>query len=216
MEQKSGTSGTMRVLLLTYLCTSMLSPLYGQKADTVINTGLYKSYFSYSIKAPLYVTYTLYRGGGDCDRDKEGFKFLQGGILQSASLNDYDEPIYDQGHLANAEDFAADCKKEEITFRFYNCFPQTAKLNRGIWRSWESTIRKQSHAKRLFVIAGGIYGKKFIGAKVAVPEYCYKIVLDSRTKKILYCVIFKNDNSNSYKHISLASLKKRLRYPLMP
>ena len=200
-------------LLLLHFSTSII--LYGQKVDTVINTGVYKSYFSYGIKAPLYVTYRLFKGGGPCDRKKQGFHFRQDGIQFTSKSSDYIRSKFEKGHLANAEDFAFDCLKQEITFRFYNCFPQTLKLNRGTWKNWETLIRKESQKRSLFIIAGGIYSKRFIGSQVGVPDYCYKIVLDSKTKKILHCIIFKNDNSNIYSNISLLQLKRKLKYPLV-
>ncbi|HKC36885.1 MAG TPA: hypothetical protein VKB95_12515, partial [Chitinophagaceae bacterium] len=47
--------------LISFFFVSFLS---AQQVDTVIKTGIYKSYFCYSLKEPLYVTYTLYKGGG--------------------------------------------------------------------------------------------------------------------------------------------------------
>jgi endonuclease G len=208
--------GIMRIIFLLLIQFFTLATLYGQKVDTVINTGVYKSYFSYGIKAPLYVTYSLFRGGGACDRRKQKFHFKKDGVESTSNLKDYIHSNYEKGHLANAEDFAFDCLKQEITFRFYNCFPQTSKLNKGTWKHWEILIRKESQKRKLFIIAGGIYSKNFIGLKVGVPDYCYKIVLDSKTKEILHCIIFKNDNSNLYSNISLQDLKRRLKYPLMP
>ena len=35
---------------------------------------IYTSYFSYSLKAPLYVSYDLYNGGGDYSRKNLRFK----------------------------------------------------------------------------------------------------------------------------------------------
>ena len=34
-------------------------------ADTVIKTGIYTSYYSYTLKEPLYVTYSLTKGGSE-------------------------------------------------------------------------------------------------------------------------------------------------------
>ena len=199
--------------ILLFVCYLQLQ---AQRVDTIINTGIYKSYFSYSIREPLYVTYTLYKGGGNCDRNKEAFRFKSCGI-KTATDADYSRSGYDKGHMANAEDFAFDCAKDELTFCYYNCIPQTAKLNRGIWKSWEEKIRKLSQSKSLFIIAGAIYGNKTIGPnKIGVPDYCYKIVLDSKNEDILYCLLFKNDDSNTARDISLAELKKTLSYPLVP
>lgn len=186
------------------------------KKDTIINMGIYKSYYSYALKEPLYVTYHLSKGGGDCDRDAEHFSFKKCGI-NTATDEDYEGKGYDKGHLANAEDFAFDCAKVEQTFCYYNCLPQTVKLNRGIWKSWETKIRKLSQTQPLFIVAGGIYGKKTIGDNhIAVPKYCYKIVLNAQTKEILYCLLFPNNNSKKVTQLTLAQLKKKLGYELMP
>lgn len=187
-----------------------------QLVDTIIKTGIYKSYFCYSLKEPLYVTYTLYKGGGGCDRDEQSFSFKKCGV-ETATDDDYSNSGLDKGHLANAEDFAFDCDKEEKTFCYYNCVPQTIKLNRGIWKTWEEKVRVLSQSKKLFVIAGCIYGNKTMGPhNIGIPDYCYKIVLENKTKKILFCVLFPNDNSKQAKKISLTKLKKKLRYPLVP
>jgi len=176
------------------------------KTDTIINVGIYKSYFNYTVKEPLYVTYTLYKGGGDCNRD--GFNFKKCGI-NSATDEDYAGNSYDKGHLANAEDFANNCEDDKKTFCYYNCVPQTIKLNRGIWKNWETKIRLLSQNKTLFIVAGNIFkSKKTMGENnIGIPDQCYKIVIDSKTKKILYCLLFPNDNSGTVTNITLAKLK---------
>ena len=45
------------------------------QTDTIIKNNIYKSYFCYALKEPLYVTYHLYKGGGDCDRNEQHFSF---------------------------------------------------------------------------------------------------------------------------------------------
>jgi len=167
------------------------------KPDTLINNGFYKSYFSYKFKEPLYVSYILYKGGGDCSRD--GFYFKNDTkIVFMARDNDYEKSGYDRGHLVNSEDYAYDCKKDEATFRYYNCLPQTPNLNRGVWKKWEFGIRVESQTDSLFIVCGGIFlSGKVIGDKVAVPDYCFKIVQSLRTKKILWVLLFTNKEKDS-------------------
>lgn len=221
MKMKFVSSGDrcFRLILINLLYAfGVLASLHvkAQHTDTVINNGIYKSYFSYSIRDPLYVTYTLFKGGGNCDRNAQGFHFKSCGVA-TATDDDYSNQGYDKGHLANAKDFAFDCNKEEATFCYYNCLPQTRRLNRGIWRTWETKVRALSQTTKLFVIAGGIYSNKTIGAnRVGVPDQCYKIVLNSQTKKILYCLLFPNDDSRRVEPISLEKLKAKLHYPLVP
>ncbi len=183
------------------------------KIDTIIDLGMYKSYFNYTLKEPLYVSYNLYKGGGVCSRAK--FIFKKCGV-NTASDEDYAGNSFDKGHLANAEDFANNCVNDEKTFCYYNCLPQTIKLNRGIWKKWETTLRDQSQSQALIIVAGGIFKNKTIGSNnIGVPDQCYKIVMDAKTKKTLYCLLFPNDDSGTVTKTTLPKLKKMLGYKLI-
>lgn len=198
-------------LLILFSCAIALA----QQVDRIIQTTAYKSYYSYKVKNPLYVTYLLKNGGGDCDRSKFSFRKCD---ENTASDDDYSGTGYDKGHLANAEDFAYNCALDKETFCYYNCYPQTIKLNRGIWKQWETKLRQLSQSKPIFIIAGGIYTNKLLkeGHDVVIPDYCYKIVVDPPTKEIIYCLLFPNDNSGSVQTLTLAELKAKLAYPLVP
>ena len=185
--------------------------VFAQKVDTIVNKEAYLSYYSYTVKNPLYVVYHLYQGGGDCSR--KGMNFIADS--GTATNADYKRQGFDKGHLANAEDFAYDCDKELSTFSYYNCFPQTPRLNRGIWKVWETKIRHESHYNHLKIICGGIFSDStFIGNRVGVPNYCWKIVMNEDTDELLHCMIYPNDNSNTYEDISLDELQNRLGYTL--
>jgi len=207
-----------RLVLSTFLL--LVTPIISQsqiKVDSVIDKGIYKSYFSFSLKNPLYVTYYLSKGGGPCKREEKHFSFVADGCKRCAKTSDYTNSHYEKGHLANAEDFAFSCPKEELTFRYYNCVPQTFELNHGAWLQWEASIRELSQSKRLFIIAGSIFGTKSIGhSKVRVPTFCYKIVIDPKTRKTLKCLLFPNNTSGSVREIPLNELRKKLGYPLLP
>ena len=201
------------LLLLTFTLSALISK--AQQVDTLIHMAAYKSYYSYQVKNPLYVTYTLSKGGGDCNRAK--FSFKKCGI-KTADDDDYSGTGYDKGHLANAEDFAYNCSLDKETFCYYNCVPQTTKLNRGIWKTWETKVRKLSQSKPVFVIAGAIYTDQLLkdGHTVVIPDYCYKIIVDPPTGNILYCLLFPNDESGRVEALSLSALKAKLPYPLVP
>jgi endonuclease G len=210
---------------MTKTCFSLLLSIWSisyacvaQQVEKVINMGIYKSYYSFSIKNPLYVTYKLYKGGGDCDRQEEGFNFRLCDEKKTAKNSDYTHSGYERGHLANAEDFASDCTLEKKTFCYFNCVPQTWELNHGEWLDYERKIREMSQTRRLFIVAGSVFKKKPIkpGSKVLVPEACYKIVIDEETGKQLLCMIFPNDKSKNGWEIPLSKLKAMLSYPLVP
>jgi endonuclease G len=196
------------VFLLIISCFATLT--HAQRIDTVVKKDVYTSYFSYRLKAPLYVVYYLYKGGGDCSRERMNFKKE----FKTASASDYSKSGYDKGHLVNAEDFAFDCEKEKCTFSFYNCIPQHPKLNRGSWKSWETTIRKESQKDILKIYAGAIYGKQTIGKGVAVPDYVWKIVYNTRTKLITHALLFKNDATESVQRITTSQLKQLMNYDI--
>lgn len=201
----------MRFALSIILTLSMLFT-YSQDVDTIINRGVYKSYYSIHYKEPLYVGYTLWHGGGGCDRSH--FYFKNDTKVVTATLGDYAGSGYDQGHLANANDFANDCVKDELTFRFYNCLPQTPNLNRGVWKHWETDLRKESQTDSLYIYCGGIFSEssKKIGNGVYVPDKCWKIVISLKQHKVLHVLLFTNTTTAEVKEIQLEELRKIVGY----
>jgi len=178
-------------------------------SQIVVDKGIYKANFSNTLHESRYVSYYLYRGGGDCDR--KGFYFKNDDArLQCATDSDYKGKNYDKGHLANAEDFAFDCTNDELTFRYYNCLPQTHGLNRGIWKTKETQIRKWSQKEKLYIVCGGYFGNIKTG-RIAVPSYCWKVVQSVQTKKILFCGWFSNTTKATLEEINVPELEKRLK-----
>ena len=188
------------LMALCLLCTNMA-------AQSIVRTPIYTVNFSNALHEPLWISYKLYRGGGDCSR--AGFRFYNDiDSLQTATDKDYARSGYDKGHLANAEDFAYDCTKDELTFRYYNCLPQTPNLNRGVWKVNEEQVREWSQSDSLLVVCGGSFGKKKIG-RVAVPDYCWKVVQSLSNKKVLFCGWFTNTSTATVEEVSVAELLKR-------
>jgi len=201
----------MKKLLMYTLFILFYISGYSQNVDKVIQTPIYTSYFSYTTHTPLYVIYKLYHGGGKVSRS--GMEFTTNNFVQSSTKEDYENSGYDIGHMCNAEDFAFDKNKEIITFRFYNALPQTPKLNRGTWKSLELKIRKLSQNDSILVICGGFNFNRTTknGSTCKVPDYCYKIYKDLKTKQV-YCYLFPNDNSDTFKTINEEDLLKQINY----
>jgi DNA/RNA endonuclease G (NUC1) len=156
------------------------------------------------------VVYYLTNGGGDYSRAK--LKFIEG--IKTAKNSDYAKSGYDRGHLVNAEDFAYDYRKEALTFSYYNCFPQTKRLNRGSWKVWENTIRGESKRWPLKIYTGGIYGNNRIRGRIGIPDYCWKVVFNQKTGMILHALIFSNDNIGTVRRTTISELKLLLKYPV--
>lgn len=184
--------------------------LISQQVEVVVDKGIYKSHFSKTLKVPLFVEYELYQGGGPASR--RGMRFEEG--YGTAKNKDYAKSGFDKGHLVPAEDFAYDSYKESLTFSFYNCFPQHPKLNRGAWKVWEATIRTESQRWPLKIYTGGIYGNNKLKDKIAIPNYCWKVVLNQKTGRLMHVLLFKNDETQSVQRVTIAQLKQQLNYPV--
>jgi endonuclease G, mitochondrial len=180
--------------------------------DTLIKTAIYKSLYSKDYNMPRMVSYKLYKAGGECSRADEGMTFHIDNVKLNISGKDYAKSGYDIGHMANAEDFSYNCTIEELTFRFYNAVPQSPKSNRGIWKHYETETRKLSQTDSVFVMCGPIIDKdtKKLGTtRLFIPTHTWKVVYSLTSKKLIYCLIFDNDNVTAkVNQITLDELQK--------
>ena len=195
-----------RLILIFVFFPGLWNCVFGQ---LIVDKGIYKANFSNTYHESNFVSYYLYKGGGNCSRASLHF-INDDDRLQCATDADYSGSHYDKGHLANAEDFAFDCEKDELTFRYYNCLPQTPNLNRGVWKRKETEIRKWSQTEKLYIICGGYFGNKKIG-NIYVPSYCWKVVQSVTSKKVLFCGWFSNTAKATLEEISPPELEKKLK-----
>lgn len=195
-----------RLLYLLMLLAQIL-PIFRATAqtniDTVINAKIYESYYSRKLKNPVFVKYYIYKGGGDCSREGMSFKSTS----FTATNTDYDKR-YDKGHLVNAEDFAFSCEKERATFWYYNCTPQTPNLNRGVWKHDETMVRELSQKAKMLVLCGSYFSNNYIGKKVYIPKYCWKVVQNTVTGEIVLCAWYTNTSSAQRNDVTIAELQK--------
>ncbi len=206
----------------------------GVPCDTVIDMGIYKSYFDTFYREPLVVTYKLALGSKKRDslnRKDLHLNFTGVGRKRTwlgehmARAIDYrnNKDHYQRGHMANADDFSYNRDREKMTFKYYNCVPQTGALNQGAYREWEDSIRSESETDSLLIICGNIFGIIRMGPDgIAIPDTCFKVVQSLRTGSILHVLIFKNETAilgdkwpkcdqGTY---ALAGLEKRIGYSL--
>ncbi len=111
------------------------------------------------------------------------------------SSSDYDERIYDQGHIAPDADFKDQVIEQVNSYVYTNMSPQEDCFNRGIWLSLEHLTR--AWAKKygeIYVTSGAIFDRNDDNrrdadsnamrmesrngkSRVAVPSHYYKIML---------------------------------------
>jgi len=114
---------------------------------------------------------------------------------ETAILSDYDEPIYDRGHLANDADLKDNLIEQVNTYMLSNMSPQHCRFNRGVWLSLEHLGRIWAEEYgTIFLTSGAIFdfimrdrrdrddkagrmGSRNNIARVAVPSDYYKIFL---------------------------------------
>lgn len=113
----------------------------------------------------------------------------------AAFCADYDEPIFDRGHLVPNADMTRDESAMINTYMFSNMTPQYGNFNRIIWSRLEGFVRDWAKVKgEIYVITGAVFDKNNDGHRdkdnqallvkstnrVAIPTHFYKIILHER------------------------------------
>ena len=111
--------------------------------------------------------------------------------------DDYDEPIYQQGHLANSESIDGSDASMSETFFMSNMVPQLPTHNTGIWKGLENRERKWANKRGVvYVFTGPVYRGQIatIGKnQVPVPSHLWKVVYDPTNEEaIAYLIDHKN------------------------
>lgn len=162
------------IIIVSMLACSMI--MQAQKSlvyDTIIERGIYTSYYNQLHNTASFVRYRLYKGGGSVKRKGLNFRqSVQGRIFK------YSRSGYDKGHLAPAADFAHSRAEMAVTFDYVNCLPQRPSLNRGEWKRDETKVRKWSQRDSLLIECGGL---DFDTLKNQVPAIFYKRVISLST-----------------------------------
>jgi endonuclease G len=113
----------------------------------------------------------------------------------TALTSDYNEPIFDQGHLSPNGDMTSGLNAVINSFVLSNMAPQFCHFNRGVWQILEALTRHWAveHGE-IYVISGSIFDQNGDGARdadtdakrmksrnkktrVAIPTHFYKILV---------------------------------------
>ena len=199
-------------LLLLVTLTFCLSVYSQNKPNAIIKNDAYTAHIDTVRNMPVYVTYKLYKGGGNCERSN---KWINDSKYKMISEDSYAGSGYEKGHLANAEDFAYNCHLDSLTFNMYNRLPQTKALNRGIWKKQETLIRKISQKDSLLIISGGYWESSPTLVKdMTIPSRCWKVVYSLTAKQVLSCSIFTNTENPSEIPMTVDNLEIYLGYSI--
>ena len=183
----------MRFIFIVLLLLPLL--LNAQLRDSVfIKNNTFSVVYSEKLQQPKWVEYNVLCYDGKFSR--KGMDFYPEKNLITSTNEDYENNIYDKGHLAPAADFNCDKDKLKQTFSYINCVLQHEKLNRGVWRLLESYERELSQKYKVRVEIRMNYSKN---SKVLITG---ATVPDSFTKTIIYNnkhekYFFKNEEPKS-------------------
>jgi endonuclease G len=183
----------MRYLLFTLVFLPLFS--LAQVRDSVyIKTSIFDVVYSEKLQQPKWIEYSVICSEGTISRKGLDFYPVKGVITSTSE--DYENNIYDKGHLAPAADF--NCNKDYLkqSFSYLNCALQHEKLNRGVWRLLEVHERELAKKYSVTVEIRANYSPKSLVLKTGAT------VPDSFTKTIMYNnkherYFFKNEEPKS-------------------
>ena len=120
----------MRFILFTLIFLPLFS--LAQVRDSVfVKTPIFNVVYSEKLQQPKWIEYSVKCSDGTLSRKGLDF-YTEKGIVTSNHY-DYENNIYDKGHLAPAADFNCDKDYLKQSFSYLNCVLQHEKLNRGVW-----------------------------------------------------------------------------------
>jgi len=128
----------MKKLLFFLLLLPTL--VFSQRADVLVKTDIFTVHYSEVYQQPLNIEYTVQCPNGTASR--KGMDFYTNDSIITSDNADYENNIYDKGHLAPAADFTCNTQMLYKTFSYLNCALQDQYLNRGTWRLLEAYERQ--------------------------------------------------------------------------
>ncbi len=149
----------------------------------VISRGAFIIGWSPSLKHPVWVAYHVPAEVKHAVGARPAFA-KDTEVASSPLAGDYTHSGYDRGHMAPnyaiTSRFGAEAQKR--TFRMSNIAPQSAALNRGVWRDVEHRIADLWTARygEIWVIVGAIShpnGNKMGTQQIDIPEQFYQLVV---------------------------------------
>jgi len=139
----------------------------------------------------------------DLGQVKRSNDFMQDPALQKTVSNavlpsEYKGSCFDRGHQTPSGDRTSTKEHNNNTFYMSNMLPQTAHLNRGVWKHLEEHERELAKKDVIFIYAGPIFDENPQGigpaSNILVPLKNFKIITDDKGK-VLVAVILPNVTS---------------------
>jgi len=136
-----------KTIILLVVMLSTLTTFSQKLRDSIlIKTDIFEVMYSEKLEQPIWVKYKVLCPNGTAPRT--GMDFYTNDSVKTSDSKDYENNIWDKGHMAPAADF--NCTKEMLykTFSYLNCSLQEQTLNRGAWRLLEVHERDLSKTNK--------------------------------------------------------------------
>jgi endonuclease G len=166
-----------------------------QLRDSVyVTTSIFNVVYSEKLQQPKWVEYKVLCIDGTISRKGLDFYPVKG--IVTSTNEDYENNVYDKGHLAPAADFNCDKENLKQSFSYLNCTLQHEKLNRGTWRLLEAHEREIAKTNTVSVQIRMNYSKnsKVLSTGATVPDSFTKIITYGNKKEKYF---FKNEEPKS-------------------
>jgi endonuclease G len=184
----------MRFILFSILLFLQIS-VFSQLRDSVyVQTAIFNIVYSEKLQQPRWVEYTVLCHDGKISRKGLDFYPVKG--ITTSTNEDYENNIYDKGHLAPAADFNCNQDYLKQTFSYLNCVLQHERLNRGVWRLLESHERELAKQYKVSVEIRMNYSKnsKVLTTGATIPDSFTKTIMYNNKKEKYF---FKNEEPKS-------------------
>ena len=181
-----------KTIILLVVMLSTLTTFSQKLRDSIlIKTDIFEVMYSEKLEQPIWVKYKVLCPNGTAPRT--GMDFYTNDSVKTSDSKDYENNIWDKGHMAPAADF--NCTKEMLykTFSYLNCSLQEQTLNRGAWRLLEVHERDLSKTnKEVSVEIKCEFSKKSIvlPSGATVPDGYTKIIKSGTNTEVFH---FKNE-----------------------
>ena len=174
--------------ILALLVTLYCSTLSAQLRDSLWWTNPYfKIAYSEVLEQPRWVQYRVACPNGVASR--KGMEFFKEDGIKTSDNKDYEENVWDKGHMAPAAHF--NCTRDMLceTFTYMNCALQHQSLNRGVWRHLESRERELAKQNSFVEVTIKVEFDKpaaRVATNAAIPKGFYKELKYGAIKECYY------------------------------
>lgn len=150
----------------------------------VIDKGEFKIGWSASLRHPAWVAYHVVRDAKFEDSGKRPSFLVDKKVPRTPKPDDYTRTGYDRGHMAPNHAILSryGIAEQRKTFMMSNIAPQSAALNRGVWRDLEHRIAEFWTARygEIWVVVGSIPSgtrATLNSIDVDVPDSFFQVVM---------------------------------------